>query len=192
MARSAMLVVLLLLVLSCALGDDSAPQNPYLTQNTTVCPGRFTVHGFQPCSGHGICLPSGECDCDRGLYHGPSCAQSLKSRKTAFLLSFLLGTTGAGRLYLGLVGTAILQLLCFTFLAVLPCFPLCAMCTTGDQSRLRKLFRWLVLCAIVGMLGQLLLWTLDWLLILREDDIPMQSKLDGLASAHVLLKHSLL
>lgn len=47
---------------------------------------------------------------DRGgkqNHQGSSCGYQLRSRKTAFTLSFLLGNWGAGMLYLGLIGMGV-------------------------------------------------------------------------------------
>ena len=99
---------------------------------------------------------------------GFDCSYALRSRRTAFILSFLLGTWGAGQLYLGLIGTGVLQLLAFTTLLVLPCFPLCCMCVASDSAKLRRLYRFVVAACVIGMVGVLLLWTADWVTILLD------------------------
>jgi hypothetical protein len=100
------------------------------------------------------------------VYQGPDCSYTLRSRKTAFVLSFLLGTWGAGRLYLGLIGTGILQLVGFTMLLALPCFPLCCMCVTSDSAKLKRYYRAIVVLSIFGMTAILIWWISDWLTIL--------------------------
>ena len=159
-----MVAVLLLcfVALGCGL------ENPYLLGNTTVCPSRFDVtrRKFIPCNGHGKCVEAtGECVCT-GVYRGPDCSYALRSRRTAFLLSFLIGTVGAGRLYLGLIGTAVLQLVGMSLLLVLPCFPLCCMCVATERSVLRRLHTAVLVCCGLGMAGILVWWTMDWLTIL--------------------------
>ncbi len=103
--RMAMALALLVAV-ACA---AEAHENPYLHGNQTVCPGRWSMYVFRPCGGQGTCdTTTGECQCFTD-FRGPDCSYPLRSRRTAFILSFLLGTWGAGRLYLGLIGMGIVQ-----------------------------------------------------------------------------------
>merc|ERR1711991_25362 len=171
-------------------------ENPYLTHNNvTVCPGHWEATGYQPCGGprHGACfIKEAECHCNQG-YRGPDCSYALRSRRTAFILSFLLGNWGAGELYLGLIGVGVLQLLLYTFLLILPCFPLCCMCVTSDASKLQRYYRFLVLLSVIGMLGVLALWTADWLYILLDASdaysLPLQDDFRlASASGPALLK----
>lgn len=170
-----MLVVLV--VLAAGLGSTAAQalQNPYLTGNRTTCPYRYNGHAFVVCSGQGEpwprtvpfarvltacsgrCVPPGECVCAVG-FRGNDCSYALRSRRTAFTLSFLLGNWGAGRLYMGLIGTGVLKLMLMVgsaqchvthallthaqmLLMAMPCFPMCCMCVTYEQRKLRLLYR---------------------------------------------------
>lgn len=123
---------------------------------------------------------------------GPGCTYPLRSRRTAFILSFLLGTWGAGSLYLGLIGTGVMQLLIFTLLLSLPCFPLCCMCVTSDAGKLKRFYRVIVISSVMGMIGVLVLWTADWLYILLGAadayDYPLQDKLLSFSSKAFLTK----
>lgn len=161
-----LLCLVLLLVASASAA--SKPINPYLQRNTTVCPGFYTPQGFLPCGDRGACdEASGQCVC-LPAFRGADCSYELRSRHTAFVLSFLLGTWGAGQLYLGLIGTGVLELLVFTMLVVLPCFPLCCMCVNSEPLALRRYYRVLVGCCVLGMVGVMVLWTTDWLFILLD------------------------
>ncbi len=58
-----------------------------------------------PCGRHGTCTKVGEeyiCICEE-RYAGDKCSHKRKSKLTAFLLSLLIGLTGADRYYLGFI-----------------------------------------------------------------------------------------
>jgi hypothetical protein len=161
-------------------------ESPYWTSNKTVCPGRFdNLKNYLPCNRLGQCNEvTGECECFQ-QYRGVDCSYTLKSRRTAFLLSFLIGTWGAGRLYLGWIGMGILQLVGFGALLSLPCFPLCCMCVTTDRAKLRRLHRVVLALCAVGMVSIVAWWIFDWLyILLAADDVygfDLQSDLKSIA-----------
>lgn len=126
-----------------AAAGGGVPANPYLTDGNVTCPSHFTTEGFVPCSGHGHCTASGECACAYG-YASNDCSYALRSRHTAFTLSFLLGNWGAGLLYLGLVGAGLVKLVAVAALMAAPCVPMCCMCVTTDSQRLQLLYRLVV------------------------------------------------
>lgn len=153
------------------------------------------------CNDHGHCVAStaaglqqdlllnsnatGVCHCN-SRYAGKWCEHKRKNKLEAFLLSILIGSTGADRFYLGFIGLGVAKLL----LNVLACVPACigsclGTCCGfarrrteyvgigddyGEGLTCSSLFSIGGSCLTCCMsLGSLAWWLTDWILILKGE-----------------------
>ncbi|KAL6059138.1 TM2 domain-containing membrane protein YozV, variant 2 [Balamuthia mandrillaris] len=146
----------------------------HATVNALV--GQQPCTSAEDCPSHATCVKpaedvAGECHCDEGYTNHEGtldCDYQQKSKKSAFLLTFLLGPWGAGRFYLGYVGIGVAQLLISLFLCCLPCVPFCCLCCNFEDRRLASMLYGCMVCTLVT--GTLTIWI--WWLVVRLPVLP--------------------
>jgi len=136
-------------------------QTPTSFSNFTSTP--FSSNSTCPnnCSFHGICTEANQCDC-YSSYVYDDCSYKQKSRLTAFLLSFFLGTFAIDRFYLGYKWQSALKLILGIFVCCLCCTAYSIVKSTRN-SNLQSLVLGLSWCLL--NLGTFVWWLTDVILI---------------------------
>eukprot|EP01089_Gocevia_fonbrunei_P007498 TRINITY_DN18649_c0_g1_i1.p1 TRINITY_DN18649_c0_g1~~TRINITY_DN18649_c0_g1_i1.p1 ORF type:complete len:184 (-),score=13.51 TRINITY_DN18649_c0_g1_i1:53-604(-) len=134
------------------------------------------------CSGHGKCIRYNvtnpyKCQCDEDWAAG-DCSYRRKSSLVAFILSLIMGFTGADRFYLGYIGLGVFKLILGCGQCVISCCFRCfVQCAThkgyeevGSESKncvktSANLIIALVWCA--AWIGATVWWFIDWISILK-------------------------
>ncbi|PRP84759.1 mitochondrial RNA-splicing protein MRS3-like [Planoprotostelium fungivorum] len=123
------------------------------------------------CSNHGVCninlnTTQSVCRCVPG-YTGVDCSYQQRSRVTALLLSFFLGTLGAERFYLGQVELGITKLLLCLFICILPCCLLWLACMVPERQ-IGRMAALPTMMTVLVILAVFVWWMTDWILILTN------------------------
>lgn len=130
-----------------------------------------------PCAGvncnSGTCN-NGNCTCKTGYvnYKNQYCNYQQKEKLVAFLLSFLIGATGADWFYLavgngGYITAGVFKLLTGIFGIIAPCLCLCAGGLRSDKS---KAAGFILIAVLVGVatITNSIWWIVDWIRILTD------------------------
>jgi len=145
--------------------------------------GGGACNASQPnqCNNNGQCVNS-KCECDSG-HADPVCAYGRKSRLTAFLLAFFVGSYGADRFYLGYIGDGVGKILLLVLGILICCVSVIAAavvggCSAGATAKTGwAAFGFIavipfVFCALVGfssIIASVVWWLVDWILILERN-----------------------
>ena len=148
--------------------NDLTETESTTTISTTLDTTKNVVNGKQicrpdnplDCNRVGICSDvvddEWKCICDPG-YLGPECEIKQKQQLTAFLLSFFLGTFGAGRFYLGFIAIAVSKLL----IGILACCCGGGAAKSEDEGGTKAAGGG---CALFGCIISIW-WIVDWIII---------------------------
>jgi hypothetical protein len=118
-------------------------------------------------SNYGNETDGGHCVCKEG-WSAPDCSHRLRSRKEAFVLSFLLGSWGADQFYLGNTGLGVGKLLVSFFLCVLPCCPMCCQCFMLSAETRQKVSYYVTVSTLIAGTGVIWgWWMFDWVQIMN-------------------------
>lgn len=126
------------------------------------------------CNGHGKCVNS-VCKCETGYitHKGVNCNYKQKEKLVAFLLSFLIGATGADWFYLSSGSTmyiviGVIKLLTGFVGIGLPCCLGCAGCLRSDGSKIAAFVIIIILITLLSLTNAVW-WLADWIRVLVDN-----------------------
>jgi hypothetical protein len=146
--------------------QNKVPSNKNISNIGTIRSTSYskTCQFSSDCPAHSQCV-SGMCECVIGWTtwkDGTVCAYEQKSKWTAFLLSFFIGSLGVDWFYLASGNTGYIVAGVFKLLMWFGC---CHRCYTGESEGLKAC------CACIGLIvgiGSGIWWLVDWIRILTS------------------------